>query len=243
MSDYPHHLEGEISLLERSLLDAQQEFDRGELDAQRYIKLRDRDQAMIERLRAQIAESSVSPREESDAVGQDGRVGRSLSKKLAIVLLLLVVAISGVVLWFVLGTNTSPNAQRDAIVTMLNQADNQVQHGKPAEALVLYNAVLKLDPTQSQALAQSGWLTFEAGMVANSKPLVAHGDALVSEATIVDPKLYAAHLYRGVIDLVAKHDAKGALVQFAAFRALHPPAKWQSLAQKYIAQAEQELRS
>ena len=241
MSEQVNYIQDEISLLERAIADAKEEFDRGELDAESFERLCLRDQASIERLRGQIAQATELGSSEIIAARDEARAGRLLSRGIVVLIVATVVTISGVVLWMVLGTQSSPPSQRDAIVTMLNRADTEVQRAKPAEALVLYNEVLKLDPKQSQALAQSGWLTFEAGMLANSKPLVAHGERLVREATKVDPTLYAAHLYLGVIDLMARHNPKAALTEFTTFRALHPPAKWQSLADQYTAQAKKQL--
>ena len=245
MSDASHILD-EISLLERSIDDARIEFERGELDERRYAQLLERDQATIARLQDELRNLDSPPSSErSHESNIDERqpepVGRSLSRGFVFSLAVVVVFIGALAIWLSLGSSNSPRSQRDAIVSLLNRADGQVQDNKPAEALVLYNQVLKMDPTQSQALAESGWLTFEAGMVAGSKPLIAHGESLVREASSVDPSLYAAHLYLGVIELLANRDAKAAMVQFDIFESLHPPAKWRSLAAPYIAQASKGL--
>ncbi len=245
MNDVSHIMD-EISLLERSIEDARVEFERGELDELRYTQLLERDQASIERLRDELRrlESPASSEQDQDSnVGapHHEHVGRSLSRGFVFSVAAVVVIIGALAIWLSLGSGSSPRSQRDTIVSLLNRADAEVQNNKPAEALVLYNQVLKIDPTQSQALAESGWLTFEAGMVAGSKPLIAHGESLVREASSVDPSLYAAHLYLGVIELVANRDPKAALAQFKIFESLHPPAKWLSLATPYISQAMKDL--
>ena len=246
MSD-ASHIHDEISLLERSMDDARIEFERGELDEARFTQLWERDQAAIVRLREKLrgVDASTSSEEPQAPTEEhrdyEGVAGRSLSRGLVLSLLAAAVIVVALAIWLSVGSGTSSSSQRDTIISLLNRADAEVQNNKPAEALVLYNEVLKMDPTQSQALAESGWLTFEAGMVAGSKPLIAHGESLVREASSVDPGLYAAHLYLGVIELLANRNPKAAMAQFNLFESLHPPAKWLALANPYISQASKDL--
>lgn len=240
MSADQRRLQDDLALLKRSLADAQSEYERGELDQESFEKLKLRDQAHIAKIHSELSVLNGEGRDAPDGEATD-RAGRSLSKTWIFAIALVVVLLGGGLMWWLSGSSASSSNQTDAIVTLVNQADNDVQHGKAAEALVLYNRVLKMDPTQSQALAESGWLTFEAGTVAGSKALVAHGEQLVSEASRVDPSLYAAHLYLGVMELLANHDPKAALAQFKAFESCHPPAKWRNLAQPYIADAKKAL--
>lgn len=71
--------------------------------------------------------------------------------------------------------------------------------GQAAEAVQLYNEVLKMDPDQPDALTYGGWLIRLAGLSAKNRLVLAQGDASVARAVKVAPGYPDAHALLGVI--------------------------------------------
>jgi hypothetical protein len=107
----------------------------------------------------------------------------------------------------------------------LDQAAVLADEGKAVTALRLYAAVLDADPHQATALAESGWLEWESGSGSGQAALERKGRTLVAEAARVDPSFYAGPLYLGTIE-VQEGDAAAAVAQFERYLADHPPAGW-----------------
>jgi len=86
--------------------------------------------------------------------------------------------------------------------------------GEAAEAVQLYNQVLRTDPDQPNALTYGGWLVRLAGLSSKNQVVVAEGDASVAKAVKVAPGYADAHALFGVIlyEDFARPDA--AVVQF-----------------------------
>ena len=235
MSDVERRrLQGEIALVESSLADAAAEHAAGELDEASLAAITRRDEARLALLRAEVASlpAAVSATPPSALI----EVERRGPRRGWLVGGGLVVLAGVVVLVVVLSTGGSPSTSTQ-ITGLLTQASTLVEQGRVTEALPLYGKVLALDPTQPEALAQSGWLTFEAGSAASSTTLMAKGEAQVRLAAQVAPTLYAAHLYLGVIDLLAATDASGAIAEFQTFMNLKPPAYWINVATPYMEKA------
>jgi hypothetical protein len=126
------------------------------------------------------------------------------------------------------------------IQRQLAQASKEVNLGTTAsleEALGLYQQILKEDPNQPQALAEAGYLQWEAGYEDGQVPLQNRGESLVRTSIAVQPDDYAAHLFLGVIELRTHHDPSAAVTQFATFLAQHPPAAFVTRAKSTIAEA------
>ncbi len=104
------------------------------------------------------------------------------------------------------------------------------------QALAVYRQVLTEDPSQPQALAETGWLEWEAGAVADRPSLVAEGKALVQKSLKVKPYDYAAHFFLGTI-LLKQGDAAGAVAQYRTFLAQGPPAREVTTAAPLVRQA------
>ena len=94
--------------------------------------------------------------------------------------------------------------------------------GKDAEALALYRQVLRAAPTDEQALAEAGWLEFQAGVLGGKASLVADGQAEEQRAERADPSAPAPHLYLGSM-LLAERRPSGAATELGLFLAAHPP--------------------
>ncbi len=95
----------------------------------------------------------------------------------------------------------------------LANASDLVNQGKVADALKLYDDVLKDDPNQPVALADGGWLEAQAGLSANRSDLVDSGLVKIEQAEKVAPTFADAHFFRGFLLLRAKNDAPGAVTE------------------------------
>lgn len=229
----------EIELLEVSLADAAVEAEAGELSAEDLDRIRTRDQALLEAARRRLAalgpaESTVAPPRPREPKRQHSGSTKFIALVTALVLIVgalaLIVSLSS-------GPTMSAAAQQRS---MLDQAATLVNEGKITDALKIYGEVLTANPTQAEALAQSGWLTFEAGADANDASVMAKGQGLVTAALAAQPNLAAAHLYLGVIFLVAAKDAAGAMAEFQTFVNLHPNAALAAAAKPYLEAAAKQ---
>ena len=248
-------LRDEIAMVEASLADARLEAERGELDDESLSAIEARDRARLAELQAQLGATAEPtgqpagalpdpPRPEEDVSG-----GTSRRRRLWVVAAGGVVLAAAVLAVVLIAAPRGPGQSATGSVTptqatkidqLLSQAASLVQSGKVGEALPLYHQVLTIDPNQPEALAQSGWLTFEAGSAASSSALMARGEAEVRAAVSADPGLFAGHLYLGVIELMGEGNPSAALGEFTKFLALKPPAYWVGVAQPYMARAASE---
>lgn len=119
----------------------------------------------------------------------------------------------------------------------LTQAAALVNQGDLAGALVLYQEVLQKQPQQPEALAESGWLEYEAGVRTGSSRLIEHGRASVEASIRVQPDGYAGHLYLGTIELQQDHNPGAAVGQFRLFLSEGPPASLVRSADPFLRQA------
>lgn len=126
--------------------------------------------------------------------------------------------------------NTAQTIERQ-----LAQARTLVADGRAIKALQLYGDVLAEDPRQPVALAEWGWLDWRAATAAKEQTVAAEGASALEEAVKVDPQLYAAQYYLGVVLYEEGAPAK-ATAHFAAFLADKPTRKW-------LRQAAPEIRA
>lgn len=116
--------------------------------------------------------------------------------------------------------NTAQQVERQ-----LTQAETLVSHGKGDEALQIYGEVLTEDPRDPTALAEWGWLDWQAAEKAKEATVAAEGASALEQAVKVDPKMFAAQYYLGDI-LVQEGDPAKAVTHFSAFLADHPTSAW-----------------
>ena len=133
--------------------------------------------------------------------------------------------------------NLSPSQE---VERQLEQAAALVDQGKLASALTVYQLVLREEPHQPQALAESGWIEYEAGVTTGSSSLIAKGRTSVEAAVRAQPDGYAGHLYLGTIDLQQDHDPAAAVRQFQLFLSEDPPASLIRQAATFLRQAYTE---
>lgn len=121
------------------------------------------------------------------------------------------------------GSISLSQAQQEA--RQLQRAQSLVDGGHPARALQVYSQVLSEDPKSAVALAEWGWLEWQAASSDKQHNVAADAQAAVAKAAKLQPSLYAAQYYLGTMLLDGGH-AGQALSHFRAFLADHPPAKW-----------------
>ena len=238
--DERRRLLDECRLLEASLADAVDEHAAGELDDMGLEKITARDRRRLAEVQQALVDLDVVDAElpaVAPSSTEPHAVARPRRRWGLLVLGALAIFVSIGALVVSQGSQQVPPTKSE-VATLLVRADLLAQKGKVSEALALYSQVLAADPTQAEALAQSGFLTFEAGFSASSSQLVARGEAQVRQAAALAPKDYAPRLYLGVIELLANADPAAALKEFSAFTALHPPTKWVKKAQPYIDKAQ-----
>jgi hypothetical protein len=105
----------------------------------------------------------------------------------------------------------------DPVDQRLVSAAQLVNQGKVAEALQLYDAVLKDNPNQPVALANDGWLLAQAGLAGAGANLVDTGLAKITQSEKLDASYSAVHFFRGFLLLRAKSDPAGAVTEFRTY--------------------------
>ncbi len=118
----------------------------------------------------------------------------------------------------------------------LAQAETLETSGNASGALRLFLQVLAQDPTQPEALAESGWLEFEAGVRSGDAAVLSRAQDQEQTAERAAPGAYAPHLYLGSM-LLAEGNATAAVAEFRQFLADGPPASEVQLARSIITQA------
>jgi len=88
--------------------------------------------------------------------------------------------------------------------------------GKAADALKLYDAILKDDPANIEALTYKGWLLARAGL---TDPAM----TALDQAVDLNPRYPDAHFFRGMVLYQGRKDPAGAVVEFESFLANNPP--------------------
>ncbi len=123
----------------------------------------------------------------------------------------------------------------------LSAAQQAMAGGNDLTALELFQAVLRVEPNQPEALAYSGWLLREAGDEQSNPKLVTQGILAEEAAVQADPQYPDARYFLGVMLLDEAHDPAGAVTEFQAYLALHPPARDAKAVEPVLARARAEL--
>jgi cytochrome c-type biogenesis protein CcmH/NrfG len=261
------HLEDQRDFLVRSLADLALERDAGDIEARDYEALLTRDRGRLDAVEAELCALDAEDEDEAatsaqpapsggDALAADAPAGsgasvaKSRRRPFWLVLVAAVALSAGTTLLVVhlatprlpgqpeTGSITQSLAQE--IQTQLAEASVLVDEGTKSsltEALSLYGTVLTEDADQPQALAETGWLEWEAGDASGDTSREDQGQALVVRSLKIEPDDYAAHLFLGTIELEQGHDAAAAVMQYKAFLAEHPPKSLITPAATLIRQA------
>jgi len=232
-------LEDQRDFLVRSLADLGAEHDAGDIEQRDFDALRRRDEERLAAVEAELADLArrvAAASKEPDPAAR--RVPRARSRRrprwlavVAVVALcagttLLVVKLASPRLPGQPITGSAAQNLAQTVQTQLAQATVLVNAGTATslnQALALYERVLQEDPNQPQALAETGWLEWEAGYSQGRVDLEKAGRALVQRSLKVQPNDFGAHEQLGTIDLEQSHDASSAVTQYRAFLAEHPP--------------------
>ena len=103
----------------------------------------------------------------------------------------------------------------EMLAGMLQAARQSLLAGRYSEAIAAYQAVLKRDPRNVDALTHLGFIVALGG----------HADTAletIDRALAIDPDYALAHYYRGQVLYEAKRDAAGAIKEWERFVALVP---------------------
>jgi tetratricopeptide (TPR) repeat protein len=121
---------------------------------------------------------------------------------------------------------------------MLEAARQSLFAGRPQEASAAYQAVLKRDPQNVDALTHLGLLLVMSADGDRGGELIDHGLRLFDRALGIDPNYAPAFFYRGQVLFEVKRDAAGAVAAWEKFLALSPPGEDRDRVVKLIAEAK-----
>ena len=105
--------------------------------------------------------------------------------------------------------------------------------GEAVEALKLYDAVLKEDPLNVEALTYRGWLLKRAGLADPAQ-------ASLDKALTIDPSYGDARFFRGMLLYQDRKDPAAAIPEFEAYLASNPPPETVEAVQGVLSRAKAE---
>ncbi len=224
-------LEEERDFLLASLRDLERERENGELSERDYQALHAdytaRAATVLRALERGPAKPATGRKPERDI-----RTKRPLVVTLGVVLL--VAAMAG-------GAVATFAGQRGAGAPMtgslpdspsgkMQQALELEAQGKAADALKIYDELLKTDPRNVQALAYRAWLLKRAGL-----PDLAV--TALDQAISIDPRFPDAHFFKGMVLYQDRADPAGAVTEFRLFLSNDPPQEMIPLVEDVLRRA------
>ena len=239
-------LEEERRFLLDSLRDLEREHEKGEIADRDYESLKDdytaRAAEVLRAIKANEA-TAADPLETDDDldVGDEhegtGRPRHTRSRKMvawAVIAGMVVLAGASV---FALAGGRTPGAPATGSAAntpaqRLSLAHQLESQGQAVEALKQYDAVLKQDPANVEALTYRGWLLRLAG-------LVDQGQASIEKAVSLDPKFPDAHFFRGMILFKDRNNPAAAIPEFETYLASNPSPDTVQAVQDVLTQARQ----
>ena len=251
-----------ISLLEKSIADAHAELEEGDLEQEDFDAIVARDTERLAAARAELdardpstrmAPSTVDAAHHETAPGEPPAASEGTPRRrrpLVVAAIVVLAGALGVGLALGIGRLTTHSSSRptfsaaqiNQIETLLPQAASLVQSGRVTEGLKVYDQILAIDPAQPEALAEAGWLTFQAGVSARSNDLASKGAAEIRASVESDPSLAPSRLFLGVVELIGAGNPSAAMVQFREFLRLKPSAALVAKAEPYIQKAASDLK-
>ncbi len=233
-------LEDGISSLRRSIADAELEHAAGELESDELDRIVRRDSAKLIDLEAELVllEPEREPEPQQLAVVAEGR--RVWKRNLGIVLIVAAVvvallAFTGIRLPGSTGTGGAVVNRVQRVADLTAQGEAAAASGDTGGALALFTKVLALEPTNAEALAESGWLTYQSGVVGKLPAVKNAGAQLVYRSITLDPGAPAGHLYAAIIKSNDGASRSTVLAELTAFAAGHPQQWLISLAKPFLA--------
>ena len=122
---------------------------------------------------------------------------------------------------------TAPPSPTATAVAELMTEGRENMAADPVRALKAFEAAVKLDPGQVEAIAYSGWILRLVGRSstdpAQARELFAAAHERLDRAIAVDPTYPDSLAFRGILQLRDEGDPKAALADFTALEKLNPP--------------------
>ena len=227
-------LEDERRFLLDSLRDLEREHEAGDIAEDDYQALReDYTVRAAEVIRALEAVETGEPEPPRRPV-----TARPKSRKaVALVLLIGMVALAGGSV-FLLASDRKPGQPLTGSVPETVQGKLQLAHqfeaeGEAVEAVKMYDAVLKEEPNNVEALTYRGWLLKLAGLADPAQ-------ASLDKAVALDPTYGDARFFRGMLLYQDRKDPAAAIPEFEAYLASNPPAETVEAVQGVLNRARAE---
>jgi hypothetical protein len=195
-----------ISTLRKSIDDAEREHAAGELSGDELHDIVSSDSQRLRELEEERAvllsgdDADRAPREDV----AEGRTRKPWKRTVGLVLIAIALAVyvlqfAGVRLPGQQATGTVSQSAAKSLHDQLIEAETAAAAGDSGRALQLFNAILVKHPQNAEALAESGWLTYQAGLIGQQPRSMTAGAKLVERSITVDPGAPAGHLYAALI--------------------------------------------
>lgn len=247
-------LEGERQFLLDSIVDLDTQYEAGEISEEDYDALREdytvRAAEVMRALEAydeghltdegEVEDADYWDDEEETSEAGRGRGHRrtrhSSSRKLVALVVIagmVLVTLLSVVTLF--GGSSNPdgtNAAPSSIAQRLALAHQYESQGQAVDALKQYDAVLKDEPRNVEALTYRGWLLKLAG-------LTDQAEEYLDRAVETDPAYPDAHFFRGMLYFQDRQNPTAAIPEFETYLASNPPPETVQAVQGVLEQARQ----
>lgn len=126
----------------------------------------------------------------------------------------------------------------EMLAGMLQAARASLFAGRYGEAIAAYQAVLKRDPKNVDALTHLGLIVAVGAQGERASELTEHALELVDRALAIDPNYPPALLYRGQILYEQRRDVEGAIQAWEKFVAVAPPGEDRQRVERMIEEAK-----
>ena len=225
-------LEEERDFLLASLQDLEREREAGELSERDYQALHADYTARAAVVLRALERGGSRPAPGGSQQPRPVRTRRPLVVTLGVVLLVAAVA-GGAVATF--SSQREPGAPMtgslpDTPSGRMQQALQLESEGEAAEALKIYDELIRDNPRDIAALSYRGWLLKRAGLPDQAM------DSL-DRAIAVDPKFPDAHFFRGMVLYQDRKDPAGAVTEFRLFLSNNPPPEMVPLVEDVLRRA------
>jgi tetratricopeptide (TPR) repeat protein len=227
-------LREERRFLLASLRDLEREHEAGDIDDDDYESLKEdytsRAAAVLHQLepgggRAAKPRADRPSRRSGAGAGNDAPPSRPARRRRIVATVTVILVVAGLAGGAVatLAGERSPStggatggATAQGPAAQLTKAHTLESQGKATDALKLYDAVLRAQPANVEALTYKGWLLARAG-------LLDQGLTSLDQAVAADPRYPDAHFFRGMVLYEGRHDPVAAVPELEAFLANNPP--------------------
>ncbi len=223
-------LEEERDFLLASLRDLEREREAGELSDRDY-------QALHDDYTARAAAVLRALERGRDRPGRRDRPQPVRTRRSLGITMVVIVAIAGLAG----GAVAAFSGQRQAGAPMtgslpdtpsgrMREALQLESEGQAAEALKIYDELIRADPRNVQALAYRGWLLKRAGLPDKAMESL-------DRAVTIDPRFPDAHFFRGMVLYQDRKDPAAAVTEFRLFLSNNPPQEMVPLVEDVLRRA------